>query len=137
MYFSNRFKLNSEMTDNVLIKCVRIFSVTYIIMSYRVTLRRRQSQPSSHRKLIAATVCLSERLSVSWIACSLCLMPLLGCCAIGENMITLHRSSMMFYTGSQFLFASSLRSVCWCTSRFMGLRLGTCASIVRRRIHPL
>src|SRR6218665_1205281 len=27
--------------------------------------------------------------------------------------------------------------VCSCTSRFMGLRLGTCASIVRRRIHPL
>src|SRR6218665_1280024 len=100
-------------------------------------LRERLLPPSLHRKLIAATVCLSERLSVSWIACSLCLMPLLGCCAIGENMITLHRSSMMFYTGSQFLFTSSLRSVCWCTSRFMGLRLGTCASIVRRRIHPL
>src|SRR6218665_1216438 len=39
--------------------------------------RERQSQPSSRRKLIAATVCLSARLSVSWIACSLCLMPLL------------------------------------------------------------
>src|SRR6218665_1771682 len=67
-------------------------------------LRERLLPPSLHRKLIAATVCLSERLSVSWIACSLCLMPLLGCCAIGENMITLHRSSVMFYTGSQFLF---------------------------------
>src|SRR6218665_1136644 len=60
-----------------------------------------------------------------------------GCLRLGENMITLHRSSVMFYTGSKFLFASSLRSVCWCTSRFMGLHLGTCASIVRRRIHPL
>ena len=42
--------------------------------------RERQSQPSSRRKLIAATVCLSARLSVSWIAYSLFLMPLLGCC---------------------------------------------------------
>ena len=84
------------------------------------------------------SVCSSARLSVSWIAYSLFLMPLLGCCAIGENMTTLHHSSVMFYTGSQFLFASSLiRSVCWCTSRFTGLRLGTCASFVRRRIHPL
>src|SRR6218665_1555956 len=90
--------------------------------------RERQSQPSSHRKSIAATVCSSARLSVSWIAYSLFLMPLLGCCAIGENMTTLHGSSVMFYTGSQFLFASSLRSVCLCTSRFTGLRLGTCAS---------
>src|SRR6218665_1909409 len=32
-------------------------------------------------------------------------------CATGENTITLHRSSVMFYTGSQFLFESSLRSV--------------------------
>src|SRR6218665_2512396 len=85
--------------------------------------REWQSQPSSHRKSIAATVCSSARLSVSWIAYSLFLMPLLGCCAIGEYMTTLHRSSVMFYTGSQFLFASSLRSVCWCTSRFMRLRL--------------
>jgi len=31
----------------------------------------------------------------------------------------------------------SLKSVCWSTSRFMGLRLGICATTVRRRIHPL
>src|SRR6218665_3655928 len=61
----------------------------------------------------------------------------LGRFSSGRVMLLLHRSSVMFYTGSQFLFASSLRSVCCCTSRFMGLRLGTCASIVRRRIHPL
>ena len=54
-----------------------------------------------------------------------------------DHTTPLLRHSVMFYTGSQFLFASSLRSVCWCTSRFMGLCLGTCASTVKRRIHPL
>src|SRR6218665_3965944 len=44
--------------------------------------------------------------------------------------ITLHRSSVMFYDGSQFLFESSLRSAYWSTSRFMGPRLGICATIV-------
>src|SRR6218665_3521351 len=29
-------------------------------------------------------------------------MPLLGCCAIGENTTTSRRSSVMFYTGFQF-----------------------------------
>src|SRR6218665_2279646 len=64
-------------------------------------------------------------------------MPLLGCCATGENTTMLHRSSVMFYTGSQFPFESSSRSACWSTSRFMGQRLGICATIVRRRIRPL
>src|SRR6218665_104422 len=32
----------------------------------------------------------------------------------------------MFYTGSQFLFESSLRSAYWSTSRFMGPHLGIC-----------
>src|SRR6218665_3357073 len=95
----------------------------------------RGSKSSSHSLHHIAsrslhTVCSSVRLSVSWIACSLFLMPLLGCCAMVENMTTLHRSSVMFYTGSQFLFASSLRSVCWCTSRFMGLRLGILARVL-------
>src|SRR6218665_3675662 len=63
--------------------------------------------------------------------------PLLGCCATGENTITLHRSSVMFYTGSQFLFESSLRSAYWSTSRFIGPCLAICATIVRRRIRPL
>src|SRR6218665_2593009 len=62
---------------------------------------------------------------------------LLGCCATGENTITLHRFSVMFYTGSQFLFGSSLRSAYWSTSRFIVSRLGICATIVRRRIRPL
>src|SRR6218665_930696 len=31
----------------------------------------------------------------------------IGCCATGENAIMLHRSSVMFYTGSQFPFESS------------------------------
>ena len=44
------------------------------------------------------------------------LIAQLGCCAVGENTTTLHRSSVIFYIGSQFLFASSLRSVCWSTS---------------------
>ena len=35
------------------------------------------------------------------------------------------------------LFESSLRSVYWSTSRFMGLRLGICTTTVRRPIHPL
>ena len=43
----------------------------------------------------------------------------------------------MLYTGSQFPFESSLRSVYWSTSRFMELRLGICATIVRWRIRPL
>src|SRR6218665_1786987 len=64
-------------------------------------------------------------------------MPLLGCCATGENTTMLHHSSVMFYTGSQFPFESSSRSACWCTSRFIGQRLGICATIVRRRICPL
>src|SRR6218665_4099610 len=34
-------------------------------------------------------------------------------------------------------FESSSRSACWSTSRFMGQRLGICATIVRRRIRPL
>src|SRR6218665_2912728 len=38
------------------------------------------------------TVCWSERLSISWIACNLSSMPLLGCCATGENTTMLHRS---------------------------------------------
>src|SRR6218665_1579941 len=46
------------------------------------------------------TVCWSARLSISWIACNLSSMPLLGCCATGENTTMLHRSSVMFYTGS-------------------------------------
>src|SRR6218665_502555 len=93
--------------------------------------------PSSHRKSIAGTVCWSARLSASWIACNPTLTPLLGCCATEENVITLHRSFVMFYTGSQFLFELSLRSAYWSTSRFMGPRLGICATIVRRRIRPL
>src|SRR6218665_2721727 len=40
------------------------------------------------------------------------------------------------YTGSKFLFESSLRSAYWSTNRFMGPRLGFCATIVRRRIRP-
>src|SRR6218665_2274470 len=83
-------------------------------------LRERQLQPSSHHMSIAITVCWSERLSISWIACNLSSMPLLGCCATGENMTMLHRSSVMFYTGSQFPFELSSRSACWSTSRFMG-----------------
>src|SRR6218665_3617599 len=75
--------------------------------------------------------------SVSWIACNPPSTPLLGCCATGENTITLHCSSLMFYTSSQFLFESSLRSAYWSTSRFMGPRLGICATIVWRRICPL
>jgi len=35
-----------------------------------------------------------------------------GCCAIVESTIALHRSSVMFYTGSQFPFASSTKSAC-------------------------
>src|SRR6218665_1886677 len=63
---------------------------------------------------------------------------LLGCCATGENTIALHRSFVMFYIGSQFLFESRLRSAYWSTSRFMGPRLGICATIiVRRHIRPL
>src|SRR6218665_2966595 len=61
----------------------------------------------------------------------------IGCCATGENTTMLHRSSVMFYTGSQFPFESSSRSACWSTSRFMRQRLGICATIVRRRILPL
>src|SRR6218665_2769292 len=34
-------------------------------------------------------------------------------------------------------FELSSRSACWSTSRFMGRRLGICATIVRRRIRPL
>src|SRR6218665_900624 len=84
------------------------------------------------------TVCWSACLSVSWIACNPSSTLLLGCCATGENTITLHRSSVMFYTGSRFLFESSLRSAYWSTSRFMGPRLGICTTIVRRRrIRPL
>src|SRR6218665_1664306 len=65
---------------------------------------------------------------------------LVGCCAIGKNMTTLHRSSVMFLlfcAGSQFPFTSSLKSVCWSISRFMGLHLGICATTVRKCIHPL
>ena len=80
---------------------------------------------------------LLARLSVSRIACNPSSTPLLGCCATGENTITLHRFSVMFYAGSQFLFGSSLRSAYWSTSRFSGPRLGICATIVRRRIRPL
>src|SRR6218665_178498 len=87
--------------------------------------------PSSHRKSIAVTVCWSTRQSVTWIACNSSSTPLLGCCATGENTITLHRSSVMFYTASQFLFESSLRSVYWSTSRFIGPRLGIFPTIVR------
>ena len=36
-------------------------------------------------------VCWSERLSISWIACNLSSMPLLGCCTTGENTTMLHR----------------------------------------------
>src|SRR6218665_594012 len=100
-------------------------------------LRERLLLPSSHRKSIAGTVCWSARLSASWIAFNPSSMPLLGCCATGENTITLHCSSVMFYTGSQFLFESNLRSAYWSTSHFMGPCLGICATIVRRRIHPL
>src|SRR6218665_1218075 len=64
----------------------------------------------------------------SWIACNLSSMPLLGCCAIGENTTTSRRSSVMFYTGFQFPFELSSRSACWSTSRFMGQRLGICAT---------
>src|SRR6218665_4030942 len=100
-------------------------------------LRERQLQPSSHHKSIAITVCWLEHLSISLIACNLSSMPLLGCCAIGENTTTLRRSSVMFYTGFQFPFELSSRSACWSTSRFMGQRLGICATIVRRRIRLL
>src|SRR6218665_3427815 len=75
------------------------------------------------------TVCWLEHLSISWIACNLSSMPLLGCCAIGENTTTSRRSSVMFYTGFQFPFELSSRSACWSTSRFMGQRLGICATI--------
>src|SRR6218665_3687364 len=100
-------------------------------------LRERQLQPSSHHKSIAITVCWSEHLSISWIACNLSSMPLLGCCATGENTTMLHHSFVMFYTGFQFHFESSSRSACWSTSRFLGQRLGICATIVRTRIRPL
>src|SRR6218665_34954 len=100
-------------------------------------LQERQLQPSSQHKSIATTVCWSERLSISWIACNLSSMPLLGCCAIGENTTKSRRSSVMFYTGFQFPFELSSRSACWSTSRFMGQGLGICAIIVRRRIRPL
>src|SRR6218665_1746114 len=88
-------------------------------------LRERQLQPSSHHKSIAATVCWLEHLSISWIACNLSSMPLLGCCATGENTTTSRRSSVMFYTGFKFPFELSSRSACLSTSRFMGQRLGT------------
>src|SRR6218665_3273557 len=65
------------------------------------------------------------------------LNAVLGCCAIGENTTTSRRSFVMFYTGFQFPFELSSRSACWSTSRFMGRRLGICATIVRRRIRPL
>src|SRR6218665_2716718 len=76
-----------------------------------------------------------ERLSISWIACNLSSMLLLGCCATGENTTTLRCSSVMFYTGSQFLFELSSRSACWSTSRFMGQRLGIFATIVLKETH--
>src|SRR6218665_3203884 len=104
---------------------------------YLSRLRERQLQPSSHHKSIAITVCWLEHLSISWIAFNLSSMPLLGCCATGENTTTSRRSSVMIYTGFQFPFELSLRSACWSTSRFMGQRLGICATIVRRRIRPL
>src|SRR6218665_1562442 len=63
-------------------------------------LRERQLQPLSHHKSIAITLCWSARLSISWIACNLSSMPLLGCCATGENTTMLHRFSVMFYTSS-------------------------------------
>src|SRR6218665_3035680 len=100
-------------------------------------LRERQLQPSLHHKSIAITVCWFERISISLIACNLSSMPLLGCCATGENTTTARRSSVMFYTGFQFPFELSSRSACWSTSRFMGQCLGICATIVRRRIRPL
>jgi len=89
------------------------------------------------RVAVAVTSQVDRWNSVSWIACNQSSIPLLGCCATGENTIMLHRSSVMLYTGSQFLSESSLRSVYWSTSRLMGQRLGICATTVRRRIHPL
>src|SRR6218665_1111998 len=100
-------------------------------------LQERQLQPSSHHMSIAITVCWLERLNISWISCNLSSMSLLGCCATGENTTTLRRFSVMFYTGSQFPFELSSRSDYWSTSRFMGQRLGICATIVKSRIRPL
>src|SRR6218665_1627090 len=96
-----------------------------------------ESGSCSLRHITSRSVCWLEHLSISWIACNLSSMPLLGCCAIGENTTTSRPSSVMFYTGFQFPFELNSRSACWSTSRFKGQRLGICATIVRRRIRPL
>src|SRR6218665_512457 len=87
---------------------------------------------------IAITVFCSERLSIFWIACNPSSMPLLYMLLCNRRKYD-HVTPLLrdVYTGSQFRFESSSRSACWYTSRFMGQRLGICATIVRRRIRPL
>src|SRR6218665_3762389 len=109
--------------------------------------RLHQSLPfEAARAAVAAFVTLQvDRWNSLLVGSPKCLLDCLqsvlnasvGCCATGENTITLHCSSVMFYAGSQFLFKSSLRSAYWSVSRFMGPRLGICATFVIRRIRPL
>src|SRR6218665_2189947 len=88
---------------------------------------------------LEAAVCWSARLSISWIACNLSSMPLLGCCATGENTTMLHRSS-----GRDVLhwLPVPLRvefKICLLVYKSLhgAAPVGICATIVRRRIRPL